>query len=161
MRVSYCCHHPFHTSERCGMGDRGREGAAVCCKTWGGTGWRCGWEGGDQRRQMTEPEPRAEKGGVGALQGAREAILGQVPVPLRVAWECRARQPWVVGWPEAGILGSFSHLTPLLSCLIWLNLWEILPPPPPCQTCNFLPSAAGLGDPVAVCLSHVCVVRSG
>lgn len=143
------------------MGDRGREGAGSLLQNLGRDRVRqCGWEGGDKRRQMTEPEPGAEKCGLGALQGAREAILGQVPVLLRVPWECRARQGL-----GGGLAGSWDSwiLFPLGSSSQLLNLAQPVGDTPPhlCQACNFLPSAAGLGDPVAVCLSDVCVVRSG
>lgn len=130
----------------------------------------------DKRRQVTEPAPGAEKVWSGSTEGLGRArlerlILGQAPVllPVRSGSTGRAGPGWWAGWtlgflgpPPIWLLGLPSRLilTPL-SCLIGLNLWEILLPL--CQTCNFHLPAAGLGTslvPLALCLSDVCVVSS-
>lgn len=56
-----------------------------------------------QEKAHDRARPRAEKRGLAALQGARETVLGQVPVLLLVAWAGRARQGL-----DGGLAGSWD-----------------------------------------------------
>lgn len=141
IKVSYRCYPPPpHTSERCWMEDRGREGVSSLLQNLGrGRVRQCGWEGGDKRKQMTEPEPGSEKHGTAGGKGDHPwsspcSVAGCLGV------QGKAGPGWWVGW-KLGFLDLLSTwllgppprpiLTPLLSRLIWLNLWEILLPPLP------------------------------
>lgn len=124
--------------------DRGRESAV--------------WEHcrGRSRAGKTHPQPVKSllccwfTGGVGRGQsragwgwvGWKLGFLGPLPT-------------WLLG-PSSRLI-----LTPLLSCLIQFNLWEMFLPL--CQKCNLCPPTAGLGEQSSPLgwLAEVWVVPSG